>query len=123
MKGVLIKLPNNTWICVKGKMGSVVSRGGKKRSVYTLVGESIEDFRKTSGKPARSFYVASTSVTKYVYRLIDSELAEKASIVIEYVNPEVYRVEVYGDAGDEAYRIAEEMGILRKQKQESSESS
>jgi len=123
LKGVFIKLPNNTWICVKGKIGSVASRGGRKRSVYTLVGETVDGFRKTGGKPARSFYVSSTSVTKYVYRLIDSGLAEKTGIVIEYVNPEVYRVEVYGGAGDEAYKIAEEMGILRKPKQESSETS
>ena len=114
MKGIYVKLPNNTWIKVKGKLGGIVAGKSGRRTGYTLIAESLNKINKPGGKPSLVFYISSTKVTKYIYRLLDNKLEKKLGVIIEYVKPEIYRVEIYGDKAGEAYKIAEEMGIVRK---------
>ncbi len=116
MRGIYVKLPNNTWIKVKGKLGGIIAGKSGKRAGYTLIAESINKIHKNKSKPDIVFHISSTKVTKYIYRLLDKKLDSKLKIIIEYVRPEIYKVEVYGKEFKEAYKIAEEMGIVRKVK-------
>jgi len=123
LKRIYVKLPNNTWVWIKGKIGSVKVGKSVRRATFTLIAESLENFEKPKRKPMKAFYISSTSVTKYIYRLVDAALTDDTVIVVEYISPEVYRVEVYGQGFEEVYKIAEEAGIVRKPKLKSGEES
>ncbi len=114
MKGIYVRLPNRSWIRIKGILGGIVAGKSKKKTGYTLIAESIEKLDNMPKKPVIVFYISSTRVTKYIYRLLDRGLHNKALVVIEYVRPEIYKVTVYGSRVDEVYEVAEEMGIVRK---------
>lgn len=97
-------------------MGGIITSKTGKRTGYTLIAESIDELPKFKKKPDITFYVSSTRVTKYIYRLLDKKLDDKITIIIEYVKPEIYKIELYGKNSGEAYKIADEMGIIRKVK-------
>ncbi|MET1159885.1 MAG: hypothetical protein ABWW65_02890 [Thermoprotei archaeon] len=114
-RGLYVKMPNGKWIRVKGKYGGIVARGRTRKSTQasTLIAESVNSFKVTN-KHYDSFYISSTSVTKYLYRLIEEKLHEKNLIIVEYIDPEKYRVKIYTN-DNRPRSIAEEMGIIRQQ--------
>ncbi|MEM0380484.1 MAG: hypothetical protein QXX35_05010 [Desulfurococcaceae archaeon] len=116
MKKIFVKLPNGNWIRVKGRLSGLTRSKSSKKTVYTLLAESVDKPDVLKEKPVKSFYISSARVMRYIYKLLDQvdEDNEELIIVIEYYNPEIYRVNVYNDEEDVAYKIALELGILKK---------
>jgi len=113
LQGIYVKLPSGVWIRVKGKFGGIIASGKKSTQAYTLVAESIPALPFKNTPPKKEFYVASTAVTRFIYRLVDEKIHERSRVVIEYLRPEVYVVRVYSGDAKKIYSVADEMGIVK----------
>jgi len=113
LNGIYVELPRKTWVKVKGRLGGIAT---SKKVGQTLIAESLDGKPEIKKKPIDTYYISSTSVTKYIYKLIDSNLHRTSLIVIRYIDVEKYRVEIYSGRVKEIRKIAEEMNIIRKQK-------
>lgn len=116
MKQIFVKLPSGSWIKIKGRLSGLNTGRSSKKTTYTLLAESIDKPELNIDKPIRVFYVLSTRVTKYIHKLLEylDNYNEEICLVIEYFKPEVYRVKVYSDEKDIAYKIALDMNIVKK---------
>jgi len=117
LNGIYVRLRNNTWLKVKGKIGGIVTSRVRK-TTYTLVVESLDEPPHIDDPPDKRFYITSSKVTRYIYRLIDHGYDKNNIVLIKYLDPEKYLVETYGSGSREIYSVAEELGIVRKTREE-----
>ncbi len=120
---IYVKLPSGTWVRIIGKIERIIRVRGRKRErqviSHTLVGESIENKPDIPGKTATTFYISSSSVTKYLMKILEYNIDKP--VVFEPFTPEVYRVKIYDkNVAIKLVKLAEEMKIIRHPKKKSS---
>lgn len=98
MVKIYVKIPSNQWIFVKGTTSVSLGykQSGKVRHV--LVAETVNE-PEVNGKPIKSIKIPSTKVMQIINGLIQSSELKNAVMVVDRIDDETYKLQVYeGDA-------------------------